>query len=156
MIAKKLKELLDANRIRYVTITHSPAYTAQELAQEVHVPGKDLAKTVILEADERAIMVVLSAPDRVDVEKVRKLTATREVDFASEERFADLFPGCERGAAPPFGVLFDLPLYVDQRLADEEEIVFNAGSHIEAIRMKFADFERLARPQICDLALRPH
>ncbi|MBN1421535.1 MAG: YbaK/EbsC family protein [Planctomycetes bacterium] len=153
MIAKKLKELLDANRIRYVTITHSPAYTAQELAQEVHVPGKELAKSVILEADGQAIMVVLAAPERLDLEKLRQATGIRDIEFASEERFADLFPGCERGAAPPFGCLYDLPLYVDRRLAEDEEIVFHAGSHVEAIRMKYADYARIARPRVADLAM---
>jgi Ala-tRNA(Pro) deacylase len=153
MIARKLKEFLDSHETRYVTITHSPAYTAQELAAEVHVPGKDLAKSVILEADGRPVMVVLSAPDRVDLQKVKRATRAREVSLASEEKFADLFPGCERGAEPPFGNLFDMPVYADARLAEDDEIVFNAGTHIEAIRMKYADYERLVKPRVEELRI---
>jgi Ala-tRNA(Pro) deacylase len=108
---------------------------------------------VILEADGRPVMVVMPAPDRVDLKKAKRVIGAREVTLASEEKFADLFPGCERGAEPPFGNLFDMPVYAEARLAEDDEIVFNAGTHVEAIRMTYEDFERLVKPRVEDLRI---
>jgi Ala-tRNA(Pro) deacylase len=119
----------------------------------MHVPGWELAKTTILKVDQGFVMVVLPAPAHVDVDKVRKIVGQKSVALASETDFQGLFPGCELGAIPPFGHLFGLPVYVDERLAKDPSIVFSAGTHREAIRMDFADFKRLAKPTVGDLAL---
>ncbi|MFH1277893.1 MAG: YbaK/EbsC family protein [Candidatus Eisenbacteria bacterium] len=153
MPARKLKEFLDRNKVKYVTVVHSPAYTAQEVAASAHVRGKEMAKTVIVKIDGRLAMAVLPAAQKVDVEKLRDATGAGHVLLASERDFEDAFPGCELGAMPPFGNLYDMDVYVATRLAEDDEIVFNAGTHTELVRMKFADFERLVKPKVMRLSV---
>lgn len=148
MPAKKLKEHLDKEKVKYVSIQHSPAYTAQEVAASAHVSGKEMAKTVIVHIDGKTCMVVLPANRYVVLDDLREMTGEANVSFATEEEFKDLFPDCEIGAMPPFGNLYDLPVYVEPSLAEREEIAFNAGSHTEAIKMAYRDFERLVRPKV--------
>lgn len=148
MPAAKLKAFLDEHGIAYIALQHSPAYTAQGLAARMHIHGWDLAKTTILKVDGKYAMAVLPAPCQVDIERFKAMAGAKDVALASEAELRGLFPGCELGAMPPFGNLFGLPVYVDERLADDKSIVFNAGTHTEAIRMEFADFERLVAPTI--------
>jgi Ala-tRNA(Pro) deacylase len=148
MPVKKLKEFLDHEGIKYVCVIHSPAYTAQEVAASAHVTGKELAKVVIVELDGRMAMAVLPADRKVVVQDLRELTGSDQVRFASEEGFKQRFPECETGAMPPFGNLYGMDVYVAESLTAEDEIAFNAGSHTEIIKMKFADFERLVRPRV--------
>jgi Ala-tRNA(Pro) deacylase len=150
MMLKKLSEFLDANRVKYVLIRHSPAYTAQETAASVHIPGKMLAKTVMVSVDGVLSMTVLPAPHHVDVFLFQEAMGARDVHLARESEFEGLFPGCELGAMPPFGNLFKLPVYVSACLAEGEEIAFPAGSHHEVVRMAYADFERLVHPRVVD------
>lgn len=152
MISVKIRSFLDANQVKYVTIDHSPAYTAQEIAASAHIPGKDLAKTVIVKIDGKPAMVVLPASRRVSVSAVQDLTGTRNVMIASEDEFAPLFPDCYEGAMPPFGNLYGLEVYVDAELTKDEIIVFNACSHTELIAMRYADFERLVHPKVLTAA----
>ncbi|MCP3905939.1 MAG: YbaK/EbsC family protein [Planctomycetes bacterium] len=151
MPARKLKDFLDRNDIAYVMIAHSPAYTAQGIAQSAHVPGKELAKCVIIKVDGELAMAVLPATHKVDVDVCREAIGAKSVEIASEKEFSHTFPGCELGAMPPFGNLWDVPVYVAARLTEDETIVFNAGSHTELIRMHFADFQRLVQPKIVPL-----
>ena len=153
MPLKRLKELLDSEKVKYVAISHSPAYTAQEIAASAHIAGGEIAKTVMVKIDTEMAMVVLPAPLMVDLAAVREATGAQKVELAGEEEFERLFPGCELGAMPPFGNLFNMKVYVDQSLAEHEEIAFNAGSHIELVRLAYADFERLVQPQIAELAV---
>ena len=148
MPARKLKDFLDQNQIKYISVVHSPAYTAQEVAQSAHVTGKEFAKVVIVELDEDMAMVVLPATRKVVLQDLRELTGSDEVKFASEEEFRGRFPDCETGAMPPFGNLYGMDVYAAESLAENEEIAFNAGSHIEIIRMSFRDFDRLVRPRV--------
>lgn len=148
MPAATLKKFLDENKVKYLTVLHSLAYTTQEVAAKMHIHGWELAKTTILKADGKFVMAVLPAPCRVDFEKFRALVGARSVVLASEEEFRNLFPECELGAMPPFGNLYGLPVYVDERLREDQSIAFNAGSHTEAIRMDYRDFERLAKPAV--------
>lgn len=148
MPAQKLKEFLDSNFIKYVTINHSPAYTAQEIAGLAHVPGKELAKTVMVKIDGRMAMAVLPASYQVDFDLLKETTGANKVELASEAEFRGMFPGCEVGAMPPFGNLYDMEVFVAESLTDDEEIVFNAGSHTELIRLAFEDFERLVEPDV--------
>ena len=154
MPVKKLKAYLDENKVRYVTIIHSPAYTSQEVAASAHVPGKELAKTVMVKVNGKMAMAVLPASFRVDFKTLRDLTGSQQIALATEAEFKDLFPECEAGAMPPFGNLWGMDVYVASRLADDEEIAFNAGSHIELMRLPYRDFERLVKPKVVEFAVR--
>ncbi|MDH5589177.1 MAG: YbaK/EbsC family protein [Gemmatimonadota bacterium] len=154
MPVNRLTEYLEANDVRFVTIKHSPAFTAQEIAARAHVPGKELAKTVMVKVDGRMAMVVLPAPDHVSQRRLKEFCGAEEVELASEDEFADIFPQCEVGAMPPFGNLWDVDVFVDQRLREDEEITFNAGTHTELVRLAYADFERLVKPTVGILSTR--
>jgi Ala-tRNA(Pro) deacylase len=146
MPLKKLTDFLDQQHVRYTVIRHSPAYTAQEIAESVHVPGKQFAKTVIVEIDGRMAMAVVPATAPVHTELLRRATGARNVVLAAESDFSARFPDCERGAMPPFGNLYGMEVFVSQQLAEDETICFNAGTHHEVLRMAYADFERLVNP----------
>ena len=148
----QLKDYLDTNRIKYTTITHSKAYTAQELAQQMHVPGRELAKSVLVKIDGKCALAVLPASRHIDLNQMRHILGTNQIELAREEDVDTCFPGCELGAMPPFGNLFNLPVFVARDLRDDEEIVFNAGTHTDAIRMRYSDFERLVQPIICEFS----
>jgi Ala-tRNA(Pro) deacylase len=152
MTATKLKAFLDRNGTEYETITHSPTYTAPETAQSAHVSGRDFAKTVIVEMGSGMAMVVLPADRKIVLSDLREMLADQELRLASEEDFVERFPDCEAGAMPPFGNLYGLPVYVARSLADEPEIAFNAGTHHDVIKMKYADFERLVQPTVLEFA----
>jgi Ala-tRNA(Pro) deacylase len=155
MPVAKLKEFLDKNRIEYVTISHSPAYTAQTIAAAAHIPGKELAKTVMVKLDGKMAMAVLPASYRVDLDLLRNVSGAKDVGIASEQEFKDLFPGCEVGAMPPFGNLYDMQVFVTESLAEDEEIAFNAGSHTELMKLAYVDFERLVQPTVVKFSSRP-
>lgn len=148
-ILAKLKEFLEHNRVAYTVLSHSPAFTAEEVAAAQHVPARELAKVVIVKADDHFLMVVLPALHKVDVQKLPE----RGARLATEAELARIFPLCEPGAMPPFGNLFGLPVYVDHTLAHRDEIVFQAGTHTQTVRMKYADFARLVRPTVEDYTL---
>jgi Ala-tRNA(Pro) deacylase len=146
MPLSKLREFLDSNNVQYLVISHSLAYTAQGIAAVTHIPGKELAKTVMLMVDGRLVMAVVPASFRVETMKLRKYLGAERVELATEEEFRTQFPDCETGAMPPFGNLYGLDVFADQMLAEDKEIAFNAGSHRELVRMRFEDFRRLAQP----------
>ena len=152
MPAARLKEFLDSQGVRYVAITHSIAYTAQEIAASAHVRGKEMAKIVIVRIDGRLAMAVLPASPKVDVKLLQEATGAKQVEIATEADFREAFPGCELGAMPPFGNLYGMEVFVDPRLTQDKEIAFNAGNHRELIRMSYVDFDRLAHPKVVTLA----
>lgn len=152
MPVEKLKSFLDENGVRYVTIRHSPAYTAHEIAEAADISGSELAKTVIVEIEGELAMVVLPASEQVDASAVSRAAGGGNVILACEEDFASSFPDCELGAMPPFGNLYGMKIFLSPKLAEDEEIAFNAGTHTQLVQLKFADFERLARPAITMLA----
>lgn len=152
MPVKKLRRFLDENHVSYETIPHPQAFTAQETAAATHVPGKEVAKTVIVKVDGELAMVVVPAPRMVSLDRLRDVTGATEVSLAEEAEFKDRFPEVEAGAMPPFGNLWDMNVFVDRRLREDEVIVFEAGTHTEAIRLPYADFERLVQPVVAELA----
>jgi len=152
MPVDRLRKYLEENHVKYVTVTHSPAFTAQEIAASAHVPGKELAKTVIVKIDGEMAMVVLPAPEKVSANRLRDVAGATEVELASEREFADLFPKCEVGAMPPFGNLWGMKVFADAHLREDELISFNAGTHTELVRLSFEDYERLVKPTIADLS----
>ena len=151
MWGDELKQYLNRERVKYVTIRHSPVYTAQEIAASAHVPGRELAKSVVVKLDGKLALVVLPASEHVDFALLADATGAREATLAEEQEFADRFAGCERGAMPPFGNLYGLDVYVAESLAEDEEIAFNAGSFTELIKMPYRDFARLAQPVVLRL-----
>lgn len=148
MPVQKLKEFLDSHGVKYVTLSHSRAFTAQDVAESSHVPGKEMAKTVMVLVDGRMAMAVVPAPSRVDLERLKQAAGAKHVELADEKDFKGLFPECELGAMPPFGTLYGLPTFASDRLARQAQIAFSAGTHTEVIRLPYADFERLAQPKI--------
>ena len=144
----KLKEFLDAQQIKYVQITHSRAYTAQEIAASAHIPGKELAKTVMVKIDGQMAMAVLPASYRIELDVLKRVAEAETLKLATENEFKDMFPSCEVGAMPPFGNLYGMNVYVAEPLSEDEEITFNAGSHTELVRMRYEDFERLVQPKV--------
>ncbi len=148
MPVQKLKELLDSQKVKYVTISHSPAYTASEIAASAHIPGKELAKTVMVRIGGKMAMAVLPASYRVDFDLLQEATGAQDVVLASEREFTDKFPGCEPGAMPPFGNLYGMDVFVADTLAEDEEIAFNAGSFTELMKLSYKDFERLVKPKV--------
>ena len=148
MPLKKIREFLDENGVKYVNIKHSKAYTAQEIAESAHLPGKELAKAVMIKINGNMAMAVLPATERVDFELLKAVTGTKNVILAEEYEFKNLFPECEIGAMPPFGNLYGMEVYVEQDLADDAEICFNAGSHTELFRLSYKDYERLVQPKL--------
>ena len=147
-ISAKLRDYLDTNHVKYITITHSRAYTAQEIAAVVHIPGKDMAKSVIIKLDGMYAMAVLPASYKIDFDLLAKAAKACKVELATEDEFEKMFPECEVGAMPIFGNLYDLPVYVAESFAEDEEVVFNAGSHTQVLKMAYADFNRLAQPKV--------
>lgn len=148
MPVQKLKQFLDKNGIRYVTVVHSPTYTAQEVAARVHIRGRLLAKTVIVKMDGKMAMAVLPASHQIDFDDLRRETGSSKVELAKEEEFENLFPGCEVGAMPPFGNLYGMEVFADQTLSKDEEIAFSAGTHSELMKLRFEDFKRLVQPKM--------
>jgi Ala-tRNA(Pro) deacylase len=151
MPATKLKEFLDSHGVKYVTIRHSVAYTAQEIAASAHIRGKEMAKTVVVKLDGTLALVVVPAAQKVDVRRLKEATGAKKAEIAVEEDFRSAFPECDLGAMPPFGNLYGVVVYVDPQLAEDEEIVFNACSHTELIRLPYKDFQKLVQPKVVPL-----
>ena len=152
MAVNRLKEFLDTNNIKYINVFHSHTYTAQEVAASAHIPGRKLAKTVMVKVDGKMAMAVLSASDKVDFTLLKEAAGASKVELASEHEFTDLFPGCHIGAIPPFGNLYEMQVIVDEKLTEQTEIVFNAGSYTELITLHYEDFKRLVKPCVASIS----
>ncbi len=148
MPLRVLSRFLDEHGIRYVTIRHSRAFTTQQIAASAHIPGKDLAKTVIVRIDGKMAMAVVPGSLRVDLERLRELAGAQEIELATETDFSRMFPECETGAMPPFGNLYGMPVFVAESLRKDHEIAFNAGTHTELLQLAYDDFERLVKPRV--------
>jgi Ala-tRNA(Pro) deacylase len=151
MPLSKIREFLDSHRVKYMVISHSLAYTSQGVAALAHVSGKKLAKTVIVKVDGILAMAVVPASEHVDLNRLKRLTGGDCLGIASESEFQNAFPDCELGAMPPFGNLYDMSVYADASLAENEEITFSAGTHRELVRMNWEDMLRLVNPTIAEL-----
>jgi len=148
MAEKRLLRYLEEEGVPYEVIKHSPTYTTQETAATAHISGKIMAKPVLVKADDKLIMVVEPGHTNLDLEWIRQQLGAEHVEMASEEQFQEWFPGCEVGAMPPFGNLYDLDVYLIDQLPHEKDIVFEAGSHSEAIKMAYQDYLRLVQPKL--------
>ena len=153
MPAAKLKKLLDSRGVKYVSIQHSPAFTASEVAASAHVSGRGFIKSVIVKIDEELSMVGLPANRKIELSDLRDALLCEEVELAREDEFKQQFPDCEVGAMPPFGNLYGVRTLLALDLVAEPEITFNAGTHREVIKMPFVDYMEIAKPLIVELAL---
>jgi Ala-tRNA(Pro) deacylase len=149
---ERLEAYLRENGVGFEVMIHAQAFTMQEVAASLSVPGGQTAKVVIVCADDEKAMLVLPAPYRINTEKAAGLLGAGRVRMAKEEEFADLFPDCATGAMPPFGNLYDVPVYVDEALALQQDIVFRLGTHREAMKVAYSDFARLVQPTVGDFA----
>jgi Ala-tRNA(Pro) deacylase len=153
MPIKKVKDYLNSNAIKYVIISHSPAYTSMEVAASAHVSGHDLAKTVMVKVNEKMTMVVLPASYKIDFGLLKELTGTKKVKLAEEDEFKSMFPNCEVGAMPPFGNLYNMEVYVSETLTMDTEIAFAAGFHNELIKMAYNDYKKLVKPIVMKISV---
>ncbi len=147
-ILTRLKEFLEAEGVSYEVCSHRPAFTAQEVAAAEHVPGREVAKVVMVRDDGDTFMAVVPAPYQVDLDRLGKAMGRKGLRLATEAEFARFFPRCETGAMPPFGNLYDVPVWVDDSLTRDREIVFNAGNHEQTVHMAYEDFARLVQPKV--------
>ena len=152
-IPKRLIDCLNDSKVQYEILHHPEAVTAQRLAQAEHVKGRHHAKVVMIKSGDQHLMMVLSADHQIDLEKIDKATG-KAVSLDKEQQFKSLFPDCAAGAMPPFGNLYGLPTYVDKTLAEQDYIVFEAGTHTDAIKMTYRDYEKIVKPRVADLAIK--
>jgi Ala-tRNA(Pro) deacylase len=153
-IVARLEEFLKKSKVPYKTVAHPEAYTAQETAALIHVPGKELAKVVMVKAKEKFFMTVLPASWMVNFKKLREVLGEKGLKLADEDEFKALFPDCEPGAEPPFGNLYDIDTIVDSSLAENEHIYFNGGNHHEAVEMDYKQYADLVKPKVAEFASR--
>ena len=151
-IPLQLIDCLNESKVRYEILHHPEAVTAQRIAQAEHVKGRHHAKVVMIKSGEERLMAVLPADHQIDLEKVGKVIG-KTASLDSEKEFKSLFPDCAIGAMPPFGNLYGLPTYVDKNLAAQDYIVFEAGTHSDAIKLSYRDYEKIVKPQVEDLAI---
>ena len=154
-VVPSIAQFLSSHGIPFQAVPHPLAYTAQEDAALSHVPGREWAKTVVCMADGEPIQVVLPAHLAIDVDRLRALTGARTIRLAEESEFETLYPGCERGAMPPLGPMYGQRVFVDSSLADDGQITFNAGTHTDAVRVRYEDFASIAHPVVGAFAHRP-
>jgi Ala-tRNA(Pro) deacylase len=154
-ISKQLIDCLNQNKVQYEILRHSEAVTAQRIAQAGHIKGRHQAKVVMVKSGDQLLMVVLPADHHIDLEKIEKAIG-KPASLARENEFKSLFPDSVVGAMAPFGNLYGLPTYVDKHLAEQDYIVFEAGTHTDAMRMSYSDYEKIVKPKIGDLAIKLH
>jgi Ala-tRNA(Pro) deacylase len=149
---ERLEQYLRENDVPFEVMTHRQAFTMPEVAAALRMPGRQVAKVVVVKADGETVMLVVPTSHRLNLAQVRALLDAKRVSLAKEEEFADLFPDCGTGAMPPFGNLYDVPVYVDQALERERSIVFRVGTHRHTMKIAYADFARLAQPTVGEFA----
>ena len=155
-IPSSIEQFVKLNGVVYTPIHHRVAFTAQEEAAAAHVPGREWAKTVVCFADDKPVLVVLPAHYLVDLAALRSMTGAKTVRLANEREFTGLYPDCETGAMAPLGPLYGQPVYMDDSLLKDPEIVFHAGTHVDAMRMRLTDFVKLVRPLAGHIAVKTH
>jgi Ala-tRNA(Pro) deacylase len=148
MPLEKLREFLDSHKVKYIVISHSQAYTAQETAQAAHVRGREFAKTTIVKLDGKMAMAVLPASEKVDLGLLAAAAGAKKAELAAEVEFQGRFSECEVGAMPPFGNLYGMDVYVEEGITEDEKITFNAGSHTEAVQLSLKDYTSLVKPKV--------
>jgi Ala-tRNA(Pro) deacylase len=149
---ERLEAYLRKHQVPYQLQHHAQAFSAQKIAEREHIPGKMVAKTVIVMVDSQLIELVLPASSQVDLNKLQTYLGARDIRLAHESEFANVFPDCEVGAMPPFGNHYGIAVYMEKRLTEEETMVFPVGTHTDTMSLKYADFERLVQPKVIEFA----
>jgi Ala-tRNA(Pro) deacylase len=149
---ERMEAYLNENGVPYEVRRHPTAYTMPEVAAALHESGKHVAKVVMVKAGEQMAMCVVPSPYHVNLAQVRKLLGAGKAQLADEHEFSALFPDCAPGAMPPFGNLYDLPVYVDRALTEQETMVFRIGTHQHSMKVAYSDFARLAEPTVGEFA----
>ena len=152
MPVNRLISFLESNQVKYLTIDHSPAYTAMEIAELAHISGREMVKSVIFNTDKGYCMAVVPSDYWVSCESLKDITNSTYVELAREDNFKSMFPGCAPGSMPPFGHLFDMDVYMDEKILEDKTIAFSAGSHSQVIQMSLGDYVELANPAIVSLS----
>ena len=155
MPAKRITQYLKKEKIKYKTLKFKPAYTAQEIAASAHIPGRQLAKTVMVELDGEMAMAVLSAAYQIDFKELKKALGVKKTKLSTEKDFEDYLPDCELGSTPPFGNLYDMKVIVDKKLTAEETIAFCSGTPNELIQLAYQDLEKLVQPEVLEFSVLP-
>jgi Ala-tRNA(Pro) deacylase len=150
---QKLRNLLEENNVEFETISHFPAFTAQEVAASSHVSGKEVAKTVMVKINGKMVMAVLPASSMINYEDLGRVAGGERAEIASEDEFKDIFPDCALGAMSPFGNLYGLDVYVEKTLSEDAEISFNACSYDELVKLSYEDFEKLVKPKVAKFSV---
>lgn len=148
----RVTEFLDESAVPYQVTEHAPTFTAQQMAAAEHEPGKYVAKPVIIKVDGKYIMCVLAACNKIDLGALKGQLGAKSVDLAPENEIGEIFEDCELGAEPPFGNLYDLPVIMDKALVNDDHIIFQAGSHSQAIKMSMDDYRSLVEPKVLDFS----
>lgn len=149
---ERLEAYLREHKVPFQLQHHPEAFSAQRIAESEHIPGKMVAKTVIVLADNQMTALVLPASHRADLNKVQAVLGASEIRLAHEQEFANVFPDCEVGTMPPFGNLYGVPVYAEKSLSEEETMVFPVGTYTDTISLKYADFARLVQPKVIEFA----
>jgi len=145
-IPRRIRDYLDSQKVPYEWLPHPQAFTAQEVAHSLHVSGKRLAKVVVLDADGRLVMAVLPASHRLNLPELKAEVSAQRLEMLPESELVKIFPDCDLGAIPPFGNLYGIDVYVDRAVVKAGEIVFTAGTHVDAARMEYSDYAALVQP----------
>ena len=148
----QVREFLNNSSVNYEVLDHVPVFTAQQIAAIEHEPGKFVAKPVIVNADGKHIMCVLAACCKIDLGSLKKQLGAQKVELADEKEIGEIFDDCELGAEPPFGNLYNLPVIIDKMLASDDHILFQAGTHQQAIRLGMKDYKKLVEPSVMDFS----
>ena len=152
-IPKRLIDCLNEKKVRYEILHHPEAVSAQRIAQAEHVKGRHHAKVVMIKSGDQHVMMVLPADHQIDLEKAEKAIG-KVVSLDKEQEFKSLFPDCAIGAMPPFGNLYGLSTYVEKHLAEQDYIVFEAGTHTDAIKMSYRDYDTIVKPKVEEVAIK--
>ena len=151
-IPESLRIFLDENQVRHEVLNHPEAFTAQEVAHAIHKTGKVLAKTVVIDADGKHVMAVVPAHHKVNLNAVKSVLKAIDVHLAKEDKLRELFPDCQLGAMPPVGPLYNLPVVVSKALSERPEIIFNACTHTDCVKMEFSDFQKVINPIVAEIS----
>ncbi len=149
---EQLTKFLNSQEVRFETLIHPQAFTAQEVAHALHKTGKVLAKTIVVEADGKIVMTVVPAHHKVNLGAVKKVVGAEDVHLVPETKLRELFPESDLGAMPPLGPMYNLPVIVSKALAEEPEIIFNASTHTDCVKMNYADFARIVNPTVAEVS----
>ncbi len=148
----KTIEFLDESGAKYEITEHKPAFSAQRMAAEEHEPGRYVAKPVLVKADDKFILCILSACNKIDLGALKAQLGAKSVELATEDDIAEIFTDCELGAEPPFGNLYGLDTVMDKYLEKGGHIIFQAGSHDKAVRMSVEDYRKLAEAKVLEFS----